>query len=128
MLGKLFGGGAKEIIKAVDTVADKWFESDEDRQKFRAEVMKQASEERKAQIELNKTEAQGNWFQKGWRPLCGYVCVTAMALKFIILPFLAFFTGWDVPVIEWQEIGVVLVGMLGLSTTRMAEKMKGVAK
>ena len=32
-----------------------------------------------AQIEVNKAEAQGNWFQASWRPLCGYVCVLGLA-------------------------------------------------
>ena len=36
---------------------------------------KHAQEALLAQIEVNKTEAQGNWFQASWRPLCGYVCV-----------------------------------------------------
>ena len=128
MLGKLFGKGAKEVISAVDEVADKWFESDADRQKFKLQVQQQISEERKAQIELNKVEAQGNAFQKGWRPFIGWICGSAMALKFIILPFLAFFTGWEVPVIEWQEISVVLMSMLGLGGLRTYEKMKGKAR
>jgi hypothetical protein len=36
---------------------------------------KHAQEAMLAQIEVNKAEAQGNWFQASWRPLCGYVCV-----------------------------------------------------
>ena len=26
-----------------------------------------------AQVEVNKAEAAGNWFQASWRPLCGYI-------------------------------------------------------
>ena len=26
------------------------------------------------QIEVNKAEAKGNWFQSSWRPLIGWIC------------------------------------------------------
>ena len=42
-----------------------------------------------AQIEVNKAEAQGNWFQASWRPLCGYVCVLGLAVNFLISPIAA---------------------------------------
>ena len=28
-----------------------------------------------AQIEVNKADAKGNWFQSSWRPATGWVCV-----------------------------------------------------
>ena len=37
-----------------------------------------------AQVEVNKAEAAGNWFQASWRPLCGYVCVLGLAVNFYL--------------------------------------------
>ena len=45
-----------------------------------------AQEAMLAQIAVNKAEAQGNWFQASWRPLCGYVCVLGLATNFLISP------------------------------------------
>ena len=52
---------------------------------------KQAQEAMLAQIEVNKAEAAGNWFQASWRPLCGYVCVLGLAVNFLISPIAAGF-------------------------------------
>jgi hypothetical protein len=49
-----------------------------------------------AQIEVNRAEAAGNWFQASWRPLCGYVCVLGLAVNFLISPIAAGF-GFVVP-------------------------------
>lgn len=88
------------------------------------------------QMEINKVEAaHGGLFKGGWRPFVGWVCGFALAYKFVILPFLVFiiqtithFTGTEpfpvnmLPVIEWSELSVVLMGMLGLGTLRTYEK------
>ena len=88
------------------------------------------------QIEINKMEAQhGGMFKGGWRPAVGWICAFAMAYKFVIQPFfiavvqiVAHFTGSQLfpiemlPVIEWSELSVILVGMLGLGTMRSYEK------
>ena len=129
MLGKLFGDSAGGVIKAVAEVADEYFETDEEKRQFQDRVEQRIADTNKAQIEVNKEEAKSkNWFVAGWRPMVGWVCATGMALKFIIIPFLVFFTGWDVPVIEWQELSVVLLGMLGIGGMRSWEKNKGLTK
>ena len=128
MLGKLFGEGAGDVIKAVADVADEYFETDEEKRQFQERVEQRIADTNKAQTDINKEDAKGNWFQAGWRPLVGYICAFAMALKFIILPFLVFFTGWAMPEIDWQEISVVLLGMLGLGGLRTYEKKKGLTK
>ena len=48
-----------------------------------------AQEAMLAQLEVNKAEAQGNWFQASWRPLCGYVCVLGLMVNFLISPICA---------------------------------------
>ena len=78
-----------------------------------------------AQIEVNKVEAQGNWFQASWRPLCGYVCVLGLAVNFLISPIAAGF-GLAIPQAEMSVMMPVLTGMLGLAGMRSFEKVKKV--
>jgi len=83
------------------------------------------------QIEVNKAEAaSGNAFASSWRPLAGYVCVIGLAYQFVVQPLLAWGSGmWTVPPppqIDMGDLLTLLGGMLGLSTLRTAERMKGV--
>tara|TARA_B110000285_G_scaffold102772_1_gene116950 strand:+ start:75 stop:452 length:378 start_codon:yes stop_codon:yes gene_type:complete len=80
-----------------------------------------------AQIEVNKAEAQGNWFQASWRPLCGYVCVLGLAVNFLISPIAAGF-GFAIPQAEMATMMPILTGMLGLAGMRSFEKVKKVSK
>ena len=80
-----------------------------------------------AQIEVNRAEAAGNWFQDSWRPLCGYVCVLGLAVNFLVSPIAAGF-GITVPQADMSVMMPVLMGMLGLGGLRSFEKTKGVAK
>jgi hypothetical protein len=80
-----------------------------------------------AQVEINKLDAQsGNWFQAGWRPAVGWVCVIAMANNFIVLPYALAISENIVPM-DWAAMSPVLLGMLGLATNRTVEKIKGKA-
>ncbi len=88
---------------------------------------KHAQEALLAQVEVNKAEAQGNWFQASWRPLCGYVCVMGLAVNFLISPIAAGF-GFAVPQAEMSVMMPVLTGMLGLAGMRSFEKVKKVSK
>ena len=80
-----------------------------------------------AQIALNTADAQGNWFQSSWRPLCGHVCVLGLAVNFLVSPIAAGF-GVLVPQAEMSVMMPVLMGMLGLGSLRTFEKAKGLAK
>ena len=86
---------------------------------------KHAQEALLAQVEVNRVEAQGNWFQASWRPLCGYVCVLGLAVNFLISPIAAGF-GFIVPQAEMSVMMPVLTGMLGLAGMRSFEKLKKV--
>ena len=88
---------------------------------------RQAQEAMLAQIEVNKAEAAGNWFQASWRPLCGYVCVLGLAVNFLISPIAAGF-GFMVPQADMSVMMPVLTGMLGLAGMRSYEKVKQVTK
>jgi hypothetical protein len=80
-----------------------------------------------AQIEVNKAEAKGNWFQSSWRPATAWVCVLGFAVNFLISPLAAPF-GVVVPQADTSTMLPVLMGMLGLGGLRTMERVKGVGK
>jgi len=86
-----------------------------------------AQEAMLAQLEVNKAEAQGNWFQASCRPLCGYVCVLGLMVNFLISPICAGF-GFVIPQAEMSVMMPILTGMLGLAGMRSFEKVKKVSK
>ena len=134
MLGKLFGDTAGGVIKAVAEVADEYFETDEEKRQFQERVEQRIAETNKAMIELNKQEAQHrSIFVAGWRPFVAWICGVAMGLKFIVFPLVVFafaLFGIEVipPDIGWQELSVVLMGLLGLGGLRTVEKARGLTK
>ena len=76
-----------------------------------------------AQIDVNREEAKGNWFQAGWRPLMGYVCVLGFTMNFLVIPVgMAF--GLDMAPLDLSEMMPVLLGMLGLGGLRTFEKTR----
>ena len=80
-----------------------------------------------AQLDVNKEEAKGNWFQSSWRPATAWVCVVGMAVNFLISPLLAPL-GVVVPQADTSVMMPVLMGLLGLGGMRTLEKTKGVSK
>ena len=86
-----------------------------------------AQEAMLAQIAVNEAEAQGNWFQASWRPLCGFVCVLGLATNFLISPIAAGFN-ITIPQADMSVMMPVLLGMLGMAIARSYEKVKGVSK
>ena len=87
-----------------------------------------------AQIEVNKLEAQGNWFQSSWRPLVGWVCAASFAWHFVLQPVIVFgitMSGGTVPALpefDMASLMTVLGGLLGLGGLRTFERIKGVGK
>ncbi len=85
-----------------------------------------------AQIEVNKAEAKGNWFQSSWRPFVGWTCGVALAYHFVGQPVIIFAVamfGLDIPALpefDMASLLTVLMGMLGLGGLRTFEKFKGV--
>lgn len=95
---------------------------------------KQAHEIALSQIEVNKIEAKGNWFQSSWRPLVGHTCAVAFLWHFVAQPVLIFtlsYLGHPIPELPSFDMGAlmtVLGGLLGLGSLRTFEKFKGVSK
>ena len=75
------------------------------------------------QIEVNKAEAQGNWFQSSWRPLIGWICGLSLAINYMVSPICAGF-GINIPQADMTVMMPLLFGMLGISGLRSFDKFK----
>lgn len=121
----------QQLIAPVTGLLDKFIPDADTKQKIAHEIAtmseKHAQQIALAQIEVNKQEAKGNWFQSSWRPATAWVCVLGFAVNFLISPLAAPF-GVVVPQADTSTMLPVLMGMLGLGGLRTMERVKGVGK
>ena len=115
------------LIEPISSILDKFVEDKDAKAKLAHEIatmaQRHAQEVALAQIEVNKEEAKGSWFQSGWRPAVGWVCVAGFAINFLISPLAAAF-GISIPQADTGTMLPVLMGMLGLGSLRTFEKTK----
>ena len=110
------------IEKVVDKIDDFTLDKSE-----KAELIQEIN---KAQLEVNKVEANSNsLFVSGWRPFVGWTCGVALCYHFVLQPFLVFLLyafGYqgDLPVFDMTTLTRILLGMLGLGGMRSFEKVK----
>ncbi len=116
-----------KLIAPVTNLLDRFIPDADTKQKIAHEIatmsQRHAQEIALAQIEVNKAEAGGNWFQAGWRPATRWVCVAGFAVNFLISPLAAAF-GVTIPQADTAVMLPVLMGMLGLGTMRTYERVK----
>lgn len=119
------------LIPAVSGILDKFIPDADTKQKLSHEIStmaeKHAQEIALAQIEVNKADAKGNWFQSSWRPATAWVCVLGFSVNFLVSPICAGF-GIVIPQADTSTMLPVLMGMLGLGTMRTVERLKGKGK
>jgi hypothetical protein len=127
-----------QLIGPVTGLLDKFIE-DKDKKNAIAHsiatmAQEHAQELSKAQIEVNKKEAEHkSLFVAGWRPAVGWVCCLGMASNFLVIPMANFALALSdstivIPLIALSEMMPVLLGMLGLGAMRTVEKAKGVQR
>ena len=127
-----------KLIGPVTSLLDKFVEDKDQKAKLAHEVatmaQRHAQELAKAQLEVNKAEAQHkSLFVSGWRPAVGWCCVFGMMGNFMVIPFTNFVLALleidvSVPLIDTATMMPVLMGMLGLGAMRTYEKRTGVSK
>ena len=115
------------LIAPVTGLLDKFIPDADTKQKIAHEIAtmseRHAQEIALAQIEVNREEAKGNWFQAGWRPATGWIAALGFAVNFLVSPIAAGF-GVDIPQADTSTMMPVLMGMLGLGGLRSYEKTK----
>ena len=119
------------LIEPATKILDKVIEDKDQKNALAHEIAtmaeRHAQELAKGQIEINKLDAKGNWFQSSCRPLAGYTCVLGLMVNFLISPIAAGF-GLDIPQADAGVMMPLLLGMLGLGGARSVERIKGVGK
>ena len=114
------------VAGIIDKVADKIDDFTLDK----AEKAQLIQEINKAQIEVNKVEANSSsLFVAGWRPFVGWTCGVALCYHFVLQPFLTFVLysfGQQItlPTFNMETLTTILMGMLGLGGLRSYEKVK----
>lgn len=89
---------------------------------IQADAAKMISDQMNAQAEVNKAEASApgrTWMT--WREQLGYICTWAIGLNVVLQVIAAFATAMSyklkMPVLDIQQLVVLLTGMLGLHVT-----------
>jgi len=126
------------VAGLLDTAINKIWPDPAAKASAEAQLMKAQAEAALAavqqQIDINKIEAASNSvFVAGWRPFVGWVCGTAFAVIFVVLPvanWISQVSGGPKVDIEFDvgTLVTVLAGMLGLGGLRTIEKFGGVAR
>lgn len=133
--------GIGTVIESVGKVAGDLITTDKERMQLELEGRKLDQAIDLAQIGVNNTEAQHtSVFVAGWRPAIGWVGAAAMAYQFLLYPLMLWVwtylqgMGWipkeltPPPVLDADQLWVILSGILGIAGMRSFEKTKGVAR
>lgn len=135
LLGTILGAGVAEPVRAVATILDDLFTSDEERLDKQEELLRLAQRPALVQAEINKVEAQHrSVFVAGWRPFIGWVCGCALAYSFVARDLLAWglavagSTAAAPPELAMEHLITILMALLGLGGFRTFEKLQGRAK
>jgi hypothetical protein len=100
-------------------------------QKGELQQLAQEFELAKGQQNINLEEAKSsNVWVAGWRPAVGWVCVSAYAFNYLLMPlanWISRFYDANAPAIvalDTGELTTLLFGMLGIAGMRTVEKLK----
>jgi hypothetical protein len=128
------------IASTVGTILDKIFPDAGERDKAKARLaelqingeLSAAADAVKIQIEqisVNREDAKSDsWFQRNWRPGCGWIGVVALGYASVIEPLARFIASvgfgyaGEFPVLDTTITMQVLFGILGLGAYRSFDK------
>ena len=119
------------LIGPVTGLLDKFIEDKDQKNAIAFELAtmaeRHAQELAKGQLQVNKVEAaHKSLFVSGWRPAIGWICGLSLFYSTILSPILGIW--FTVPPVDNALLTSVLMGMLGLGTMRMVEKIKKVSR
>ena len=139
-LSRIVGGGIGETAQAIGSAAkdieDVFTTSDrEELAAFVAETDRLRADSARDIAQIRVNEAQANHpslFVAGARPAIMWICALAMLYHFVAYPLFGAavqeYTGYPLGDLNWEELSVVLMGMLGFGGLRSFEKHKGIAR
>ena len=130
-LGSVFDFGSKVI--------DKIFPNKDDAEKAKLAMLQMAqngefkeldlqAQRDQQQAAINAEESKQGGLLNQWRPALGWVCVSAYAYNFVLMPFVVwlstFITGAApaMSAMDTTELSVLLLGMLGIGGMRSIDK------
>lgn len=119
-----------KLIQPVGDILDKFVADKDLKTKLSHELEKEIISLNKAQLEVNKVEAQhNNIFVSGWRPFIGWCCGLSLAYHFILEPVIQYILivnsiQYDTPEFDFSQLSTIVMAMLGMSTLRTYEKTK----
>ena len=132
--------GIGTVIESVGKVASDLITTDKERLEMTLREKELDQRLDMAQIGVNQTEAQhSSIFVAGWRPAIGWIGAAALAYQFLLYPIMLWGWTWmqgmgwipreltPPPVLEADQLWVILSGILGIAGMRSFEKSKGVA-
>lgn len=125
---------AQVVLGLIGKVADGFFSSKEEAQKFKneaaAKILENESDLIKAQRDIIVSEASGHsWLQRNWRPLIMVMFGFIIFNNYILFPYASLFTDkavlLDTPPDLWD---LIKIGLGGYVVGRSGEKIASVIK
>lgn len=114
--------GIDDAVAAGLRIIDKFIPDPQAKLDAARELNKIVADGRAGQVDLNKAETQNGSILGKWRGFVGWACGISLVYQFIIYPFMIAivlmvnpkFPVEKIPVLDWKQLGSVLLGMLGL--------------
>ena len=132
--------GVDDAVAAGLKVLDKFIPDPEAKAKAESELRDSLMRWDGQQAAINQAEAGNeNVFVSGWRPAVGWIGAAALAYQFLFYPLLGWGWKWlqamsyvpaemsPPPLLDAEQLWVMLSGILGIAGMRTFEKQKGVA-
>lgn len=130
-LGSNIGDAFAKIVGAFKVPPEQVLAAKVETDKIQAELQGKILDQVTAQIAVNQAEAASpKLFVAGWRPFIGWICGTGLGYDFIFRPIVNGLVAIWRPLVPFQPLDLstllpLLLGMLGLGTMRMYEKING---
>lgn len=125
-LGDLTGIGA--VANAVGGILDKIIPDKTAAQAAKDALAAQMDNEdfqlQLAQLKINLADAQGNWFQSGWRPALAWACVLAFIYHILLFPIVHQYLP-QISDIQENAFSLMMGVLTVLVGARTYDKMKG---
>ena len=124
------------VADVANNVLDKFVQDKDLKEQLAHNLKIELIELDKAQIEVNKEAAKStNWFVAAARPSVLWICSLSLAIHYCILPvatWIAVVAGTDLQLealeFDFSQLTTILLALLGMSSLRSVEKVKGVAR